>query len=133
MKRPLLRQAKRVLLALTVLPLAGCYYFGGTGSLVDVVWPGMTEEFYRMEGTVCTAPEEVEDAAGIVIAVRFTFAKLGNPCEEEARDVLVSIGRDEAVKRARGLRINQRVSVTGVLEGPHEETLMARKVVVNRR
>ncbi|MCP4658892.1 MAG: hypothetical protein GY856_26065 [bacterium] len=106
----------------------------GTGSVFDVVWPGKTDEFYRMEGTVCTGPREITDESGeIVIGMLFSFAKLGDPCETHARSVLVTVGRTKTIERTRRLKINQRVVVTGTLEGPEKEVLLAIKMVPNRR
>lgn len=122
-----------LLLALSAFSASGCM-LTGTGSIFDVVWPGKTDEFYRMEGTVCTSPREITNESGeIVVGLLFSFAKLGQPCETHARDVVVSIGRVRAIERTRRLKINQRVVVTGTLEGPEKEVLLAIKMVPNRR
>lgn len=132
MGRASIRRGALLSLASMAMSLNACF-FKGTGSLFDVVWPNMTEEFYRIEATVCTSTERVEDERGVLVGLRFSIAKIGEGCDGQSRDVFVSSGRLKAMKRAEKVKINQRIAVTGVLAGTSKDNLIVREIVLSRR
>ena len=125
----------RRLLILPLLCLAlvssGCM-FGGTRSYFDLVGPGMMSEFYRGEGVICTVPEPLESADGIIVGISFDFAVFGHSCEDQARKVLVTSGTGlvEDIERA---RLNQIAIVIGTFEGSEQQVLVAREIIIQRR
>lgn len=123
---------------ISILPLlalalfsSGCM-FRGTRSYFDLVGPEMLSEFYRGEGIVCTAPEPLESADGIVIGSSFEFAVFGHACDGQARKVLVTSGTG-LVDRVEIAKLNQIVTVIGFFEGPQQEVLVAREIIIQRR
>lgn len=120
------------LFVLATLLLGGCSVIR-VGPAVDVVWPTMSEEFYRLEGHVCSLPTPIEGPSGLLLGLRFTIVKQGSACESHGRTILVSAGYRKAMKRCQRLRTHQRVVVVGKLEGASNDVLVARKLVVHRR
>ena len=121
-----------------ILPILGlslfqsACLFRGTRSYFDVVGPSMMSEFYRGEGVICTVPERLESADGIVVGTSFDFAVFGHSCDEQARKVLVTSGTG-LVERIDMARVNQIVTVIGVFEGPQQEVLIAHEITTQRR
>lgn len=124
---------QRAIVLLTILLATTAIACGVPRSITSLVKPRRVAEFYRVEGVVCSLPEMVVDEQGIVMGRRFAFAELGYSCTTDARDVFVSVGREQALKRAEKLKISQRISLTGTLEGEGKETVIAVRVTPHRR
>lgn len=129
---PKLTKIFSVLLLLCLALFSSGCMFRGTRSYFDVVGPQMMSEFYRGEGIICSKPEPLESADGITVGIGFDFAIFGHSCDGQSRKVLVTRGTG-LVDRIESVKLNQIVIVIGTFEGPQQEVLIAREIMIQRR
>lgn len=119
-------------LIFVLLALTGCSLIPtGVQSLFDHVPRELLEEFYRLEGTVTTEPQDVWQQVRdeqIFVGATFGVTRVGTRSE---RIVFVPVDHED-LEQARSLVLGQPVACTGSLTGSRSEVLTARTVVPSR-